>query len=488
MDSIEALEKVHDSLSHGASVLDFSHSDISGECAVQVQEIVRLRKAGALTEYALNGTISCLNNGNGLSNLGLISAGLGYWNCSIKAYDKALSNFEKLGDVHGKGKTLSYFGKLYLDKVPQEPDTALKYLEESIKLINKEARPDYPDALNWLAYCCHRLGSVRKTQAKREKDLKRRVELVSTAALFFSEASLLYNQVASMPGFALPSLQMYSHLDKGLSYFVKNITEKEERKAIVLLDNALNEFRKGLKFADDKEKARLLGIIREHEAKRYIILAAISKNNGKQNAMLNKAIEALTDAASKIEGAGDECSSEGSVHLSKGLKLFREGINDGSRKNKALSGSVFELIEARKCYEKAEIGADTIEVLKNSFKFVEEGMKSNDEMVSVAHEFNKIIEELLDVDPQKMVKMHTFDESINLKKEGIGEHEINLKVSIPGQSDSWHDKLVHPLAGFFGLIGGLVFMIYGYFKSSAISLIIGIIVFLILVALKLYKK
>lgn len=487
MDSIEALEKVYDSLSCGASVLDFSPSDISGECAVQVQEIVRLRKAGAVTEDALNGALSCLNNGNGLSNLGLISAGLGYWNCSIKAYDKALLIFEKLGDVHGKGITLSYSGKLYLDKVPQEPDTALKYLEESIKLINKEARPDYPDALNWLAYCCHRLGCMRKTQAKREKDHKRRVELVSTAALFFSEASLLYNQVASILGIAHPSLQVYSHLDKGLSYSVKNITEKEERKTIALLDNALNEFKKGLKFADEKEKASLLIFIREHEAKRYIRLTAISKNSGKQNAMLNKAIEALTDAASKFEGAGDECSIEGSVHLSKGLKLFREGINDRTKKNKALSDSFFELIEARKCYEKAEIGADTIEVLKNSFKFVEEGMKSNDEMVSIAHEFNKIIEDLSDAGLQKMVKMHTFDES-NLKKEGFGKNDINLKVSIPERSDSWHDKLSNPLAGFFGLTGGLVFMIYGFFQSSAIPLIIGIIVFIILAAFKLYKK
>ena len=51
MDSIDALDKINKSLSYGASVIDFSPTDIEGECALHVQEIARLRNS-KITEQA----------------------------------------------------------------------------------------------------------------------------------------------------------------------------------------------------------------------------------------------------------------------------------------------------------------------------------------------------------------------------------------------------------------------------------------------------
>lgn len=208
------------------------------------------------------------------------------------------------------------------------------------------------------------------------------------------------------------------------------------------------------------------------------------------------------------------------MHLFKGLKLFREGINeyDKTRKNKALSDSVFEMIEARKCYEKAEneLGTDTIEVLNNSFKFVEEHMKSKDEILvtSVAPEFNKIIEELSSIGLRKMVKMYTFDESMNVNKEksetesdihiekvhgnvivsGRDTHTKDLvtetKISVASEKNDKYFSIpdTATLAGFLGWLSGLLLVIYGYSQSNIVSAAIGITVFIILAVLKLKKK
>lgn len=525
MDSIEALKKVYNSLSRGASVLDFSPSDITGECVAAVHEIVRQRKSGAVSEDALNSALLCLNDGNGLVYLGLISAGLGHWNCSIKAYEKALSIFgklgdvhgaaqtygnlglvyanmgewnkaiefyqkdleisEKLGDVHGKGITLSNIGKLHLDKAPQEPEAALGYLEESIKLINKEARPHYPNALNRLALCYHMLGSNKKALAKREKDNLKRENLVNTAAALFSDASKHYSEVAGMPRVNLPSLWMYAHLDKGLSFSVKNIMERDEAKALERLDSAIKEFKQALKFADEKDRLRLEGIISEHEAKRHIRRAAIERSIKNQNKMLDRAVEALQNAVGYFEKLGDEkqCdikTCDGCRHLFKGLRSFRMGIKENSKK--LIDEAVSELHEARLCYDGAlnELGKDTVEILNKSFDYVDELIESEDKerTTKVTREFIKIIDELSSAGLQKIVKLYTFDESMNVKGE------------ITKKSESLLDRLANiaTLAGFFGWASGLLLLIYGYAQSNVISLIIGIIIFVFLAALKLKKR
>ncbi|MFZ3060170.1 MAG: tetratricopeptide repeat protein [Candidatus Methanoperedens sp.] len=605
MDSIEALAKVYDSLSCGASALDFSISDITGECAAQVQKIIRLRKSGAVNEDVLNRALSCLNDGNGLIYLGLISAGLGHWNCSIKAYEKALLIFEKLGDVQGpsqtynnlglvyadmgewskaiefyqksletkeklgdvqgaaqtynnlglvyadmgewskaiefyqksletfenlgdvhgaaqtytilgsvyadmgewdkaieyyqksleisekfgdvhvKGITLTKLGKLHLDKKPPDIEVALGYLEEGIKLINKEARPHYPNALNWLALCCHRLGSMKKSQAKGEKDHKKREELVNTAASFFSVASEHYSEAAGLPRVNIPSLWMYAHLDKGLSYSVKNITERDESKALKLLDSAKDEFKQALKFADETNRLRLQGIIYEHEAKLYIRRATAEKSIKSQNKMLDKAVEALQNAVGYFEKLGDEkqCdikTCDGCRHLFKGLRSFRMGIKDNSKK--LIGEAVSEIHEARLCYDGAlnELGKDTVDILNKSFDYVDKLIESEDKELTtkVTREFIKIIDEISSTGLQKIVKMYTFDES------------MNVKGNLPEKSESPLDKLGNPasIAAYFGWLSGVVLLIYGYALSNAISAGIGIILFLILVALKLKKK
>jgi tetratricopeptide (TPR) repeat protein len=301
-----------------------------------------------------------MQDGSGLVYLGLIGAGLGHWNCSIKAYEKALQIFEKL---------------------------------------------------------------------------------VDSAYLLFSDAAQRYSEVAALPRVNIPSLQVYANLDKGLSFSVKNITERDDKKAVTLLDNAVKEFKNALKFADQKEKLRLQGIISEHEAKRFIRLAYIEKEPGNQNRMLDKAIGALEDAVKSFEKLGDEklCdirTCEGCRHLFSGLMSFREGVKEKSKRQ--IDDAVSELHEARLCYESAlnELGKETVETLNTSFDFVDEIIECDDQerTTKVTNEFIKIIEELSSAGLQKIVKLYTFDESMNAK--------ITSGVPIVTQkSDSFFDKL-----------------------------------------------
>ncbi len=201
--------------------------------------------------------------------------------------------------------------------------------------------------------------------------------------------------------------------------------------------------------------------------------------------MLDKAVEALQNAVGYFEKLGDEkqCdikTCDGCRHLFKGLRSFRMGIKDNSKK--LIGEAVSELHEARLCYDGAlnELGKDTVEILNKSFDYVDKLIESEDKELTtkVTREFITIIDELSSTGLQKIVKMYTFDES------------MNVKGNIPEKRESPIDKLGNPasIAAFFGWLSGIVLLIYGYAQSNAISAVIGIIIFLILVVFKLKKK
>ena len=430
-------------------------------------------------------------------NLGSVYLIIGEWDKAIEYYNKSLNISEKFGDVYGKGTTLSNLGKLYLNKKPPETEKSLQYLEDSVPLINKEARPDYPNALNWLASCYHMIGNSRKAEAKREKNQYEKEKLVNSASGFFSSASERYTELSCLTRVDIPSLDMYSHLDMGLSYSVKSITEADDKKAIEFLENALGEFKKALKIADDAEEIWIKGIIHDHGAKKYIRLALSETNHVKQDKHLGKAIESLEKAAKllKDSGDGEQCdykTCEGCMHLFTGLQKFREGIKEYTKSgiNKQFSDSVVELKEAQKCYEGAvnELGKDTIESLKESFEYVEGLLKSKDEklVMRVTDEFMKIIDELSSIGLQKIVKLYTFDESMNVssvKSESRGAVQMPYKsssgMSIPDAAT---------IAGFIGWLIGGVFVYYGYTESNNISTGVGAFIFIVLLGTIIIKR
>jgi len=61
-------------------------------------------------------------------------------------------------------------GKLELEKDVPDLETAQSYLESCIEKLNKDIRPGYPNAVNWLGLCYYKLGEQQKKAAREEKE------------------------------------------------------------------------------------------------------------------------------------------------------------------------------------------------------------------------------------------------------------------------------------------------------------------------------
>ena len=229
-----------------------------------------------------------------------------------------------------------------------------------------------------------------------------------------------------------------------------------------------------MKFADEKEKLKVLGIISEYKAKRYIRRVLSEKSSKKQEKFIGKAIKSLGDSVDKFKKSGEveHCNvktCEGCMHLFEALRLFRKGIKENSQsgRRKKLSESEFELSEARKCYEDAvnELGTDTIQILDKSFKHVEEMIKNKDEklITSATEEFIKIIEELSSGSLQNMVRIFTFDESMKVPESESGNKSEDSKTSVA-------DRITH--LGFLGsiIVSGLFSIDYVYSNIPLINI------------------
>ncbi|MEA1866248.1 MAG: tetratricopeptide repeat protein, partial [Euryarchaeota archaeon] len=191
-------------------------------------------------------------------NLGAVYADKGEWDLAIEYYEKDMEISEALGDRHSVGITLSNIGRLYLDR--SDPMGAKENLKEAIWKIHPDARPEYPNALNWLAVSLRRIAEQKKREAKLASSDVERDELATAAAELYGEAAERYKETYNLPLARMPrSLMMDAHLARGLAFSVQNITEEDSKKAIALLDRAITEMGSALEFADDADAIRLNG-------------------------------------------------------------------------------------------------------------------------------------------------------------------------------------------------------------------------------------
>jgi len=167
------------------------------------------------------------------NNLGLVYADKGEWGLAIEYYEKDMEISEALGDRHGIGITLSNIGKGYLDR--SDLVEAKENLEEAIKNIHQDARPHYPNALNWLAVSLRMIAEQKKHEAKLESSDVEREKLVTAAAELYRKAGDRYEETRRLPLARMPrSLMVDAHIARGLSYSVQNIMEMDAGKAIAL--------------------------------------------------------------------------------------------------------------------------------------------------------------------------------------------------------------------------------------------------------------
>jgi tetratricopeptide (TPR) repeat protein len=366
-------------------------------------------------------------------NLGLVYADKGEWDKAIKFYEKNLETFEKVGDVHGMGVTYSNIGKLYLEK--SKLQQAKENLEKSIKLINLDARPDYPNAMNWLALCYIKLAEQKKSVSI--NDTKNRKNLIEKASAYYICAAEKYRETYHLYLARMPeSLLADSHIASALSIAVLNPFIKDDKKAIEGLDSAVNELETSLQYADDVVKTRIEGSILGFHARKNVRMVNISDNKEEQDELLNKIILGMKTAAKKFEETGDkerEMDCKGCACLYEGLQHLHNGLKPDNPQEFMRAREKFR--ESEECYSSAgsKLGTEIIKILNN--------------------ELTPKMEELLDYVDEKIMKKEPITRR---ERQELFSGILNVleQVSFSGLSNLFHAYIFDPMLDYkVGKIG-----------------------------------
>nr|AAU82437.1 FOG TPR repeat [uncultured archaeon GZfos17F1] len=362
-------------------------------------------------------------------NLGPVYADKGEWDIAIEYYEKSMKIFEALGDRHGAGITLADIGKGYLDR--SYLAEAKRNLEEATKKIRPDARPHYPNALNWLAVSLRMIADQKKHEVKLASSDVDRAKLVSDAAELYREAAEMYESTHGLPLARMPrSLTMDAHLTRGLSYSVQNITEGDANKAIELLDSAITEMKASLEFADGADVIRLKGVIASHKAKQCVREIDLHKKDAeKRDRLLDRAIDYLGDASESFGSLGETgaCSSktcDGCRHLYTALGLIRDGYREES--NQKIKDAIYELRLAEECYQHIsnELGTDVLDQVNEILRRVADNLKNAKGFdpggaVDAANNVFDALDEIAGVGLRNMIKILVFDEAGNVTERQI---------------------------------------------------------------------
>jgi tetratricopeptide (TPR) repeat protein len=383
----------------------------------------------AVEYYEKNMGISeALGDRHGLAktygNIGSVYASKGEWDHAIEYYEKSMGISEALGDRHRAGVTYLNIGKTYLDR--SDPASAKENLEEAIKNIHPDARPAYPNALNWLAVSLRLLADRKKRDAKLASYDVGREKLVSDAAELYREAGERYEETHGLLLARMPrSLMMDAHLTRGLSYSVQNITEEDASAAIALLDHAISEMEAALEFADGTDVIRLGGAIASHMAKRCVREIRLHRDDAnKRDELLDEAIFYLGEASGSFDSLGDAgaCSSktcDGCRHLYTALGLIRDGYRNKS--NQKIMDAVFEIRSAEECYQgiSNELGTGVVDQVNEILRRVADNLKSLEGFdpggaVDAANDVFDALDEIAGVGLRNMIRILVFDEAGNV--------------------------------------------------------------------------
>nr|QNO47122.1 photosystem I assembly protein Ycf3 [Methanosarcinales archaeon ANME-2c ERB4] len=365
------------------------------------------------------------------NNFGGAYARKGEWDRAIKYYEKSMKITEALGDQHGVGITLSNIGKGYLDR--SNPVEAKSNLKEAIKMIRPDARPEYANALDWLAASLRVVADQKKHETKLTSSGTDRAKLVSDAAELYREASERYEETHRLPLARMPrSLMMDAHLTRGLSYSVRNITEEDAGKAVALLDSAITEMKAALEFADGADTIRIEGVITSHKAKRCVREIWLHREDAKRrDRLLDEAIDYLGEASESFSSLGETgaCSSktcDGCRHLYTALGLIRDGYREES--NQKIMDAVSEIRLAEECYQSIsnELGTDVLDQVNEILMRVADNLKNVEGFdpggaVDAANNVFDALDEIAGVGLRNMIKILVFDEAGNVTEKKISE-------------------------------------------------------------------
>lgn len=259
--------------------------------------------------------------------LGRISSEMRNWDEAIKHYSKSLSIFDELGQSQSSGLVLSNLGRMYLEK--GEASQARDSLERSLKLIRKDMRPAYQNAVASLAAAysltargyLEERGPFRPHPTEVDGKIANNLKLASQ---FYAHASDRYQELSSLPKTDLASIKIASGISRSLSYMARLQADPSEQEAVTLAERAISALDTSAANSEGLTKSRIKELQRILTGMREVWSAALLKSEPwRLTKSLADATEYLMGAAGNAGGAGD--------YLSDALKSMRGAI-DSERK------------------------------------------------------------------------------------------------------------------------------------------------------------
>jgi len=340
-------------------------------------------------------------------------------------------------------------GKLELEKDVPDLETAQSYLESCIEKLNKDIRPGYPNAVNWLGLCYYKLGEQQKKAAREEKEKNRIKQLAKESSQFYTLAATNYRKAFEVPYARMHSQMLIdAYIADTFSGSVQILGEDNDHRAVAILTESLKKLEDARNIAKDNEdqKLRIEGVYYDLLAKQCIRSGSLFRGNkAKQEALLGEAIENLMKAAQifeELQADKTAASCKGCACLYNGLKKFREGIMSDTLP--LIADAHQELKRASLFYKNAEseVGVDVVsainavipEIEKCHDTWVRDGRKPKiAEYLPVYEEINTLVEQISAVGLRNLFKIYVSDETMKLvdeQKPKIARAQIDFRGGV----------------------------------------------------------
>jgi len=366
------------------------------------------------------------------NNLGILLSVMGRLEEAKARYERALVLVKEQKNQHGTGRTLALLGILELER--DDPETARTFLELSIEKLNKDIRPIYPNALNWLALCYFKIGERKKKEARKEKSRENaRRKQVSESSQFFGLAAERYREAYELPYARMPAeLLIDACLADAFASSVQTVSEEDDQRAVELLNESIEKVEEAFEPAkkDEGQRKRVEGVRYDLLAKRCIRSVSLfkgEKGKKKQEELLVEASDNLLRAArnfKELESDKTAASCQGCACLYRGLKKFKDGIL--SDKFKLIAEAHGEFKNAASFYKNAEseVGEDVISTINEVMSEMEgsydkwEGRKPGiADYLSISDKISNLIEQVSAIGLKNLFKVYVFDVFMNLMDE-----------------------------------------------------------------------
>jgi tetratricopeptide (TPR) repeat protein len=366
------------------------------------------------------------------NNLGILLGDMGRQEEAREMYGRALEIVKEQKNTHGTGWTLSLLGRLELERDAPDFETARSFLEQGIEKLNREIRPHYPNALNWLALCYYRIGERKKREARKEKTRETAKSLVSDSSQFYKRSCKHYKEAYELPYARMPvELLIDANLADAFASSVQIISEDDDQKAVDILSESIGKIEKAFELAKNNEaqRKRVVGARYDLLAKRSIRSVSLFKEEKeKQEKLLADASGNLINAAQNFE----DMQSDKTAASCHGCACLYTDAHE-------------EFKHASDFYKKAEseVGKDVILTINAVVSGIEEyidalnagGKLTVAEYLPIYEHINNLVEQISAVGLKNMFKAYIFDEAMNLVDEKMAKPKEGITVIHKGTGD-----------------------------------------------------